>query len=382
MMQQLMGSELRASVVEITGALDFDMRGEGLSPRRLPAWTRPQVPEGLDVMLRMPSGVRLSFTTDAHSITLKVLTTRIAFGQIREVPFDLEVDGEIRSQHYDLGSAIIPKPESTQGYEVKRGGPYQVTFDNLPAGRRHYSLWLPHNVFIELHSLGVEGGSIEAPPTDNRLKWAHHGSSISHCMEADQPTGTWPAVAALKSDVNLTSFGFGGQCHLDQFVARTIRDLDVDFISIKVGINIVNGDTMRERVFIPAVHGFLDTIREKHADTPIVLVSPIFCPSAEDHPGPTIPNAEGKFSTPRGHEEIQAGCLTLKRIRELLADIVAIRNDPQLGYLDGLQLFSEADEADLPDALHPNPAGYRRMGERFSELVFADGGLLSTLSTK
>lgn len=83
-----------------------------------------------------------------------------------------------------------------------------------------------------------------------------------------------------------TNLGVSGNCMLDPFVARTIRDLDVDAISLFIGIKILGGDTMRERTFAPAVHGFLDMIREGHPDTPIVVISPIFCPSAEDRPGP------------------------------------------------------------------------------------------------
>jgi hypothetical protein len=41
-----------------------------------------------------------------------------------------------------------------------------------------------------------------------------------------------------------------------------IRDAPADLITLKVGINLVNADSMRERTFRPAVHAFLDTIRE------------------------------------------------------------------------------------------------------------------------
>lgn len=41
--------------------------------------------------------------------------------------------------------------------------------------------------------------------------------------------------------------------------------------------------------------------------------------------------------------------------------------------VDGLALFGADDVADLHDDLHPNAAGYRRMGERFHALLFADG---------
>jgi lysophospholipase L1-like esterase len=48
--------------------------------------------------------------------------------------------------------------------------------------------------------------------------------------------------------------------------------------------------------------------------------------------------------------------------------------DAELHLLDGRRLFGEGDVADLPDGLHPNNAGYRRMGERFAALAFGASG--------
>ena len=134
---------------------------------------------------------------------------------------------------------------------------------------------------------------------------------------------------------------------------------------------------MRERVFTPALHGFVDTIREKLPDTRILLISPIYCPSAETNPGPTLPTPRGKFATVPGLTQIRAGCLTLQRVRHIIEYLVELRADPNLGYLNGLELFSEADADDLPDDLHPNPAGYIRMGNRFADRVFKDGGFFT-----
>ncbi|CAM5596494.1 Lipase OS=Streptomyces antimycoticus OX=68175 GN=SSPO_095130 PE=4 SV=1 [Streptomyces antimycoticus] len=51
-------------------------------------------------------------------------------------------------------------------------------------------------------------------------------------------------------------------------------------------------------------------------------------------------------------------------------------DDPHVHYLDGLDLYGEADadELPLPDELHPDAATHRRIGERFAALAFADGG--------
>ena len=93
-----------------------------------------------------------------------------------------------------------------------------------------------------------------------------------------------------RAGVDLVNLGFGGSALLDPFTARTMRDTPADLISVKLGINLVNTDLMRLRAFAPAVHGFLDTIREGHPTTPLLVVSPLLCPLHEETPGPLMPD--------------------------------------------------------------------------------------------
>jgi hypothetical protein len=325
----------------------------------------------MDAMLRMPSGVRLRFSTNAGRVGLHFLASVVAPSpeRRRSINLNLECEGELWSASSNAGNTIVTDPDQPNGYQLVRGDSDTVWFNDLPERYKICEIWLPHNAFVELRDLVVDEGKHVGPPADDeRKRWIHYGSSISHCMEAEQPAFIWPAVAARDARLALINLGFGGQCHLDQFVARTIGDADADVISIKVGINIINMDSMRERVFVPALHGFLDTIRERKPNTPIVLISPIFCPSAEHHPGPTLPNAEGKFVTFTGHSELRNGCMSLSRVRKLIEETVDRRNDDNLDYLNGLDLFGQADRDDLPDDLHPNPDGYIRMGHRFAAL--------------
>ncbi len=368
-MQSFSFLTLNPKVMRVHGSLDFDMRPNGIGVRRLPSWTHPQVPQGMDVMARMPSGVRVQLYTDAAEISLTALTTTFRYedGSPAKVPFQLEAMDTVTTRFMATGNAIKPNPSATNGFELVRGSSDTITFSDLGDSVKFCEIWLPHHTYVELQALQINDGATLHPlPQDTRKHWVHYGSSISHCMEARVPTETWPAVAARLGKVCLTNFGVGGQCHLDQFMARTIRDQQCDFISMKVGINIINLDSMKERVFTPAVHGFLDTIRERKPTTPILVISPIFCPSAETRAGPTIPDKNGRFQTKESGEK--NGSLTLQRVRELLEEIVQVRQasgDTNLQYFDGLELFNEKDRADLPDDLHPNPAGYVRMGERF-----------------
>ena len=250
-----------------------------------------------------------------------------------------------------------------------------MRFAGLPAVETEYELWLPFTDAIEL--LALRADAPVTPPADRgAVRWLHHGSSISHGYRAESTTGTWPVVAALATDVALTNLAFSGSAMLDPFTARTMRDQPADLISLKVGINLVNGDAMRMRTFRPAVDGFLDTVREGHPSTPIVVVSPIYCEPVERAAGPTVqdPTRPYEWSIAGGTEaEVAVGKLSLGAIRTALAEIVERRRttDPNLHYVDGLRLYGavDAERMPLPDNLHPGPDVQRMIGERFAEQV-------------
>jgi hypothetical protein len=134
---------------------------------------------------------------------------------------------------------------------------------------------------------------------------------------------------------------------------------------------------MRERTFVPALHGFLDTVRDGHPTTPVAVITPIICPTAEERPGPTVMGPDKRFHAVERPAELATGALSLGRIRELITAVVDARvraGDANLHVVDGTALFGAADLDDLPDGLHPNAAGYRRMGERFHALAFSGDG--------
>ncbi|MFF3832957.1 GDSL-type esterase/lipase family protein [Streptomyces sp. NPDC002458] len=374
----------------LRGALDLERTEHGLLPHRLPARARAQNTDGQLAMAEaQPAGVRLVLRTRATVVELDTLPTKRVYVGAPARPdgvYDLLVDGRPAGSATVAGGNTLTIDMSTGSAEVLPGPVGTLRFDGLSEGMKDLEIWLPHNETTELVGLRTDA-PVEPVPDRGRPVWLHHGSSISHGSDAASPTTTWPALAAAHGGVELINLGFGGSALLDPFTARALRDTPADLISVKLGINLVNTDVMRLRAFTPAVHGFLDTIREGHPTTPLLVVSPLLCPIHEDTPGPSAPDlgalSEGKlsFRATGDPAETAAGKLTLGVIRAELARIVEQRaaEDPHLFHLDGRELYGEADsvELPLPDALHPDAATHRRIGERFAELAFRAGGPLA-----
>ncbi|MFJ6465447.1 GDSL-type esterase/lipase family protein [Streptomyces sp. NPDC091387] len=371
----------------LRGALDLQRTEHGVRPHRLPARARAQCADGQLAMAEaQPSGVRLVFRTGATAIELDALRTKTAYQGAPPRPdgvYDLLVDGRLAGQESVTGGNVL-LVDMTAGTAETRPGPVgTVRFAGLPEGDKDVEIWLPYNETTELVALRTDA-PVGPAPDRGRKVWLHHGSSISHGSDAASPTTTWPALAASLGGVELINLGLGGSALLDPFTARAMRDTPADLISVKIGINLVNTDLMRLRAFTPAVHGFLDTIREGHPTAPLLVVSPVLCPIHEDTPGPSAPDfsnlGEGRlqFKAAGDPAERAAGKLTLNIIREALSSLVEQRSadDPNLYYLDGRSLYGEQDFAELPlpDQLHPDAATHRRMGDRFAALAFAPDG--------
>ncbi len=305
------------------GAASLETNDDWVLPWRIPHEQALLFEEGLRERARTTVGVRLSFVSDT------IMLAGVIEPSDGEGAVDLYIDGEM------VGTEDITEKE-------------RFGYDNLKPGKKTMELWLPVAQQFRLRSLSLSDGAALEPFQDDRPKWITYGSSITHCGAAESPSMTWPGVVARAAGYNLTCFGFGGQCHLDALVAMTMCDLPADYLSMCVGINIMGGGTLNIRTFRSSIIGFVRIVREKHLDTPFVVMSPIISKGRE-----TVANSAGMHLVLM-RQEVQAA-----------VDVLRDCGDDNVHYVDGLDVMGAEQAHLLPDDLHPGPEGYKVMGQRF-----------------
>lgn len=340
----------------LEGYVDLRRRPGAIQPVRTPVAELSFLDPATRWVATCAAGVRLRLITDSTTLRLTA-TQRAAIGleSDRSANYELYVDGKLFARAPAEGGARLTLEGGLAGDERAA-----IAFTGLPAGEKSLELWLPQTATVSITGVELDDGAHWTGWPDKRPRLIFHGSSISHCMEADGASGAWPAVASALGDVAHLNLGWAGSCLLSGQAARTIAAQRADAIVLKLGINVWFEGMLKERTFLDNAHAMISIIRDRHPRTPIMVVSPIWSPERE---------TEGS-----------EGGVSLTRMRYLLEGMVETRaraGDGAINYLSGLSLFNDGDLADLPDGLHPNTAGYRRMGERFFALALSNENWLA-----
>ena len=323
--------ELAADMFQ--GAISLE-KGDGwVRPWRIPFDQRglfPSPGNRHQETARNVSCVRLRFATESIALRLSCLPNEA------KRFFDLTINGKI------VQTAAAEANEDA------------VTFRDLTAEDKVVELWLPLGYPAELRYLELDDETRAEVVPDPRKKWVTYGSSITNCGNPHSPACVWPAIVAREMGFNITSLGYGGQCHVRPMTARMIRDLPADYISLELGINVHGTASLATRTFKPAIIGMVQIIREKHPETPIAVISSVIATPHE-----TTENAVG-FTLQAMRVEVEDAVLR----------IVDVCGDKNLHYFDGTTLLGEADVDYLPDGIHPNPQGAELLARRFVGHVF------------
>lgn len=214
------------------------------------------------------------------------------------------------------------------------------------SGRFSPSIWriiFDHDVRIVVHD--VCGEEIR-PPQPNEVpqkKFIAYGSSITHSACAQLFTNSYIYTISKRLGVDVLCKGMGGSCHLESEVADYLYREDWDFISLELGINMV--DMYPISVFEERARPLIATMLKK--GKPVLLIS----------------NFTSFHNLPKSNYYKEnadyVACLE-KLYHELKCD--------NLYYIRGQDIITEWDYL-TTDILHPSPYGHGEMGRKIADKI-------------
>ena len=278
--------------------------------------------------------VRIKFTTDSRGIGIDIYETYKGEDGIHDIMMlDLVVNGEF-----------------VQTMELKDGGGIYF-FDKLGPGMKDVEIWLDQKFPVKFKNICIENGAAAKKTESLQKRLVCYGSSITQSVRAKSPFYTWPGIAAVKKNMHITNLGFGGNCILDPIMGYVMRDMQADIFCLELGANCYGGN-LTDRSFMPCVIGLVETIRQKHKDTPIVLISPVYFPKGE------IEKGESRMNMP-----------DMRDVLEQTVEIFKSYGDENIYYVSGLELFGSEDIIYMDDKIHPNAEGQFVLAQKFIERI-------------
>lgn len=198
---------------------------------------------------------------------------------------------------------------------------------------------LPETMGPRVTSLQALDGTIEPAPTGPR--WLAYGDSITEGWACSSPGRAWVAVASREHHLDAVNLGYAGAARGELQTAEQMCGVRADVISVSFGTNCWSMVPFTGAMAHATTEAFLRILRSSHPDIPIVVVSPVVRPDAEDRPN-------------------RAGA-TLGGIRAAIEGAVVDTAATHGAVLvAGLDILGPAD---LADGIHPDDEGHRRIAE-------------------
>jgi len=297
--------------------------------QRVPQMWRKKFPEGAAWRSLQSANVRLFLKTDSSKAGLRWKNN---------FPWEgFDVFGEVFCDGEFCGKFSRNPVEQTR-----------EDFFTAPEGGTH--LWQIHfpwcaEIAIESILLDEKAELFDIKEPQKKLMLCY-GSSITQGFNSTSATRTWPCIAAGKLGVDFYNLGFGGAAFYEKAVAEYIasRD-DWDYLTIESGTN-TGGGYEPASSFKNTFTVFLDTIREKHSEKPILcFTSTLYL--AMDGANKDVKNPAGS---------------TFEEYRDVVREVVGARqaSDRNLYLAEGRAWVDSEDL--LADQIHPNDEGMKRIG--------------------
>ncbi len=298
--------------------------------KRMPDEVAQKVSKGVASLALNTAGIRVRFKTDSDYIAIKCVMPMVRL--MPHMPltgssgFDMfeVVDGA----YYYLKTFVPPK-DMTDGYESIAYLPDKKMRDiviNFPL----------YNRLNELYVGVREGSKLEH---GNKYKYEkpvlYYGASSAQGACACKPSGAYQTIITQRLDCDHINLGFSGSSYAEEAMVDYLASLDPSVFVLHYNSSSRDAEHFRE-THLPLYLKF----REKHKDTPIVMVS---------------------------HHYFEHSNLDRIERRNIVMDTykyALAHGDYNVSYVDGYAIFGGYERGYYTvDGVHPNDAGFLRMAD-------------------
>ncbi|MGE3409057.1 MAG: SGNH/GDSL hydrolase family protein [Pirellulales bacterium] len=310
---------------------------------RLPGKAEGVVPASVWGLSRHSTGLAVRFVTDASTLSAR-WSLRNASLAMDHMPATgvSGVDLYVRKPDGGWTWLGIGRPKAQANQQILVGG--------LPAGRREYFLYLPLYNGVDEVQIGLPADStLETAPARPKSKAGaicFYGTSITQGGCAARPGMAYPAIIGRKLERETINLGFSGSGKAEPEVAALLAELNPALFVLDCLPNL-DETGVRERV-----GPLVETIRQAHPDTPIMLVENITYQNS-----PVVPASQKNTDSKN---------VALKEIYQGLMSSGATG----LHYFAGGDLLGDDGEATV-DGTHPTDLGFQRMADALTPAIQA-----------
>ena len=292
--------------------------------RRLPARLKDTFRPAVWSLAQQPSGGRIRFRTDSK--TVGIMAENPGFSNMHHMPSVGENGFDIYVGHDYLASA----------WPDKDGKIAQTWGVGRERKMRDITIYLPLYKAVTIQSLSFDPDARLEPATPYAVTRpvVYYGSSITQGGCASNPGGSCQAILERKLNADFVNLGFSGNGLGEPALAEAIRELDASCIVLDFW-----GNPSAEQ-YAAALPVFVDLLRQKRPEVPILVTSPFYFPSEEAN----APVARSQATK-----------------RQFAHDFVESRRkkgDHHITFVDGLKMLNRGQTSGLVDGVHCNSLGF------------------------
>jgi lysophospholipase L1-like esterase len=316
------------------GLVGFEWMKEDGIYRRLPVKPDWEIRDAVDQLANHTAGGQIRFRTDSKRILIRV--------ELRERSgmYHMPATGQSGFDLYVLESGIQRYLKTTRfPHDTIR---YQVELFNDDQKQLHsFTLNFPLYNGVNSIRIGLDDGSVPEAPHPFKLtgKFVIYGTSITQGGCVARPGMAYSNIISRILDVQFVNLGFSGNGRGEPELAHLINQISgISFI-------ILDYEANANETIVNTLGPFIDILREKQPEVPILIMSKIRYASATDD---------------------SPAYISLMDNRDFQRNLVEERKtkgDNNIYFLDGSAILGEDYFECTVDGSHPTDLGSKRIAD-------------------